>query len=79
MRMGEAMTGRMIRITSCLECPRRNHRGAFGNPGLVPFCRAKNRDLPHTIHRGYGGHPQARPTGEIPDWCPLERAQEDAR
>lgn len=69
------MVTRIIKIESCATCPDFDHRGGFGNPAYIPVCRAKNRNLPHTIHQMAGsksGKTSASFTGKTPNWCPLE-------
>ena len=62
---------RALRITSCMDCPCRDHKGAFAAVPYVPICRLADRELPWEKGYQYGGRMQARPTMIIPDWCPL--------
>lgn len=72
------MSTRHIPIESCLTCPHRDHKGAFGSVAYVPCCRKADCDLPYTTstdsrHRAY-----ANPTNVIPGWCPLPVLKESA-
>lgn len=70
---------RVIRIESCAICPSRDHKGAFAQVAYVPVCRNRgNRELPHTLVMSRGGSVSASATFEIPEWCPLEKYQEQA-
>lgn len=63
---------RKIVLKTCLGCPHRDHKGAFGNPACVPVCRLKNTELPYTTRTGDNGKIHALPTYELPGWCPLD-------
>lgn len=66
---------RIIRIKTCAECPNRDHAGAFGRVACVPECGLIKpvRELPHGVVLT-GKRLMAAPTFQIPDWCPLEKA-----
>lgn len=61
---------RKITISSCNECHHKDHKGAFGQIGYVPVCRASQKELPYTKSVS-GNRIVATCTGIIPDWCPL--------
>jgi hypothetical protein len=61
-----------IVIASCLSCPSRDHRGAFGHISYIPVCRRTGKDLPYTVGASAGMTLVASPTYAIPDFCPLE-------
>jgi hypothetical protein len=68
---------RVILITTCQECPHKDHFGGFGQVAYVPKCRAlpfgKN-ELPHTVtYNQRNNRAQAQPTYEIPEACPLQK------
>jgi elongation factor P hydroxylase len=69
---------RVIRIESCAVCPSRDHKGAFARVAYVPVCRSVDRELPHTLVMSRRGYVSASATFEIPEWCPLEKYQEQA-
>ena len=69
------MTDRMMRITSCDDCPHQTHKGGFGDPKYIPYCQLAKRDLPYevrSIKKGNLDLNYAHQTEGIPDWCPLE-------
>lgn len=34
-----------IVINTCMDCPHKDHHGAFGRVGFVPVCRKTGMDL----------------------------------
>ena len=59
---------RMIELTSCRDCPHRDHKGAFGNPASIPYCKKTREELPFTLNSNVASLDyEATP----PDWCPL--------
>lgn len=65
---------RMIRITSCADCP---HQVWVPIPQLVPHCgfgKIKKRRLGYTTPEGYGTQKIAY-DGVIPNWCRLEEIE----
>jgi len=64
---------RSFQVVTCSDCPDYDHRGAFAAVACVPVCRALDRDLPHKVVKERG-RDWAQPTTDIPDWCPLPKA-----
>lgn len=59
-------------IDKCENCPFIGRGGSFGNIAYIPNCGKMNgRKLPYTEHASRG-MVTARPTEQIPEWCPLE-------
>lgn len=66
--------GRKIVIQHCTVCPHRDHKGGFGNPAYVPYCKLAKRELPYVVYPNARGNGTiANQVGDIPDWCPLEK------
>ena len=67
------MSNRFIKIEKCSDCPKCNHKGAFGAVAYIPICRAVCSELPYTTHavERNGQRLHAIQTPGIPDWCPL--------
>ena len=68
------MTARKMIIYDCEDCPKLDHKGAFGKVYRIPACRKANKELPwepavseRTINI------YARRIPEIPKWCPLPK------
>lgn len=66
---------KIIRITTCQDCPNNDHRGAFGQVAYVPYCRLENKEQPWEPVKS-GTMVVAQKTVDIPDWCPLENYDE---
>lgn len=70
------MAARKIVIRQCSQCPKRDHKGGFGSIAYIPICRATNKELPYTVHKGsskpISNMVMANALDVIPDWCPLE-------
>ena len=66
-----SMTARKIVIQDCGECPRSDHKGAFGAVSCIPVCRKADRELPWTPIASSTGFVSAKREPGIPDWCPL--------
>lgn len=66
---------RKIVIKTCEGCPHKDHKGAFGEIAYVPVCNQTLRELPHRVEpsKWLKGRMAAIYTGEIPNWCPLEK------
>lgn len=66
---------RIIRVETCSDCPKRDHKGGFANVAYVPVCRGvkPSRELPYTVGQGFRSMVVAVATEEIPEWCPLEK------
>ena len=61
-----------IVISSCDECPHRDHGGGFATVAYVPICSLANKELPHTVGATEKGRCYAVTEYVIPEWCPLE-------
>jgi len=59
------MSHRKIVVESCVECPNRGHKGAFGGVRYKPICRENNRNLPYKTKEDF-----AIVKDGIPSWCP---------
>ena len=73
------MTARKIVIRDCGECPRSDHKGAFGKVSRIPVCRKADRELPWTPIASSDGFVRAKRGSGIPDWCPLPKDTNDAQ
>jgi hypothetical protein len=63
-----------IIITSCLECPHKDHKGAFAPVSYIPYCTKTRGELPYKAgvrQTNVGPFVYATYTNEIPSWCPL--------
>lgn len=66
------MTERKIVIKTCEECPHIGREGVFCRIAYIPRCANAKKNLPHEVVVSKQGFVSAKPTYEIPDWCPLE-------
>lgn len=66
---------RKIVIGSCSDCPNLKHSGGFGGIAYIPICHETGEMLPYTKSVS-GNRIVATATGEIPDWCPLDAAED---
>ncbi len=85
---------RIIEITKCQDCPYFNNTGSFTTGGAKPCCnhpeavKKKGNDcfkrvIPYKTNwdgfkENYPGQKPPREPKNIPNWCPLETAEDFA-